>query len=110
MNPYKSRRNNENKIIPIGVLVHETLHNFGLPDLYDTDYSSKGSGYLSIMASGSWGTNSQTPLLPAFANAWTRNKLNNYLIANNRESIDINIINITETTKNLELSPITKNK
>ena len=44
----------------------------------------------------------------AFANAWTRNELNNYLIANNRESIDINIITITETTKNLELSPITK--
>lgn len=40
----------------VGVFVHELGHAlFGLPDLYDTDYSSKGIGDWSLMASGSWG-------------------------------------------------------
>lgn len=39
----------------IGVFAHELGHAaFGLPDLYDTDYSSVGLGVWSLMASGSW--------------------------------------------------------
>ncbi|MAE70068.1 MAG: hypothetical protein CME06_06325 [Gemmatimonadetes bacterium] len=38
----------------IGVFVHEFGHVLGLPDLYDTDYSSSGNGDWTVMASGSW--------------------------------------------------------
>lgn len=39
----------------IGVYVHEFGHNLGLPDLYDTDYSSSGLGTWCVMSGGSWG-------------------------------------------------------
>jgi M6 family metalloprotease-like protein len=39
----------------IGVYVHEFGHNLGLPDLYDTDYSSSGVGTWCVMSGGSWG-------------------------------------------------------
>jgi M6 family metalloprotease-like protein len=60
----------------MGIMVHELGHLvFGLPDLYDTDYSSTGIGAWGIMASGSWGRASsdsysgETPVLPS---AWTK--------------------------------------
>ena len=52
-------------IVAIEVLAHEFGHALGLPDLYDTDYSSTGSGKLALMASGSWGTSGNTPWYPA---------------------------------------------
>lgn len=59
---------------PVGVFAHEFGHDFGLPDLYDTDGSSKGAGVWDIMSSGSWlgsprGTN------PAHFSAWSKIKL-----------------------------------
>jgi immune inhibitor A len=64
-----------------GVFCHEMGHGFwGLPDLYDRDYSSKGIGYWSLMAAGSW----NGPLLPggshsgsspAWPDAWSRIKM-----------------------------------
>lgn len=39
----------------IGVYVHEFGHNLGLPDLYDTDYSSSGLDTWCVMSGGSWG-------------------------------------------------------
>jgi immune inhibitor A len=38
----------------IGVYAHELGHGFGLPDLYDTDYSSRGVGKWCLMSYGSW--------------------------------------------------------
>ena len=50
----------------IGVYCHELGHSvFGLPDLYDTDYSSEGLGNWSLMSGGSWNGNSgDTPSYP----------------------------------------------
>ncbi|HEU5140360.1 MAG TPA: M6 family metalloprotease domain-containing protein [Bacillales bacterium] len=38
----------------VGVFAHEFGHALGLPDMYDTDYTSEGDGNFSLMAGGSW--------------------------------------------------------
>ena len=53
-----------------GVYVHELGHAFGLPDLYDTDYSSEGVGDWSLMSGGSW--NGYLGNSPAHPDAWSR--------------------------------------
>ncbi|MGQ9849561.1 MAG: M6 family metalloprotease domain-containing protein, partial [Aggregatilineaceae bacterium] len=53
-----------------GVYVHELGHAFGLPDLYDTDYSSQGVGDWSLMSGGSW--NGYLGNSPAHLDAWSR--------------------------------------
>jgi M6 family metalloprotease-like protein len=60
----------------MGVVVHELGHLiFGLPDLYDTDFTSHGIGVYGVMGSGSWGKgetdlyNGERPVLPC---AWTK--------------------------------------
>ncbi len=39
---------------PMGIFAHEFGHDLGLPDLYDTDYSSDGIGLWGLMSGGSW--------------------------------------------------------
>ncbi|MDH4232841.1 MAG: M6 family metalloprotease domain-containing protein, partial [Nitrospirota bacterium] len=57
----------------IGVYAHEYGHILGLPDLYDTDYTSQGVGRWSLMAGGSWnGTLGDTP---AHMDAWSKYRL-----------------------------------
>lgn len=63
----------------MGIMVHELGHlTFGLPDLYDTDYTSGGAGSYCVMSGGSWGYSStdsyqgQTPVLPS---AWIKKYL-----------------------------------
>lgn len=46
----------------VGVFAHEFGHVLGLPDLYDTDYTSSGVGNWSIMASGSWAGGGTRPV------------------------------------------------
>jgi len=53
----------------IGVFCHEFGHTLGLPDLYDTDYSSSGIGGWSVMAGGSYNGNSAKP---AHFDAWCK--------------------------------------
>lgn len=53
-----------------GVYVHELGHAFGLPDLYDVDYSSAGVGDWSLMGGGSW--NGSLGNSPAHPDAWSR--------------------------------------
>jgi len=46
----------------IGVFCHEAGHNvFGLPDLYDYDYDSYGTGRWSLMSNGSWNGGGTSP-------------------------------------------------
>ncbi|MCX7861489.1 MAG: M6 family metalloprotease domain-containing protein [Bacteroidales bacterium] len=59
-------------MITVGVMVHEFGHNLGLPDLYDTDYSSDGIGNWDVMAGGSWLNGGRT--IPVH-NAWSKYQL-----------------------------------
>ncbi|NQV14108.1 M6 family metalloprotease domain-containing protein [bacterium] len=61
----------EGGLIEIGVFSHEFGHALGLPDLYDTDYSSGGLGDWCLMASGSWAT----PTSPVHMSAWCKEML-----------------------------------
>ena len=60
-------------LIRIGVLCHETVHVFGLPDLYDASYITGGLGEFCLMASGEW--NGSDGKLPAHPSAWCKYKL-----------------------------------
>jgi len=59
--------------ITIGVYAHEIGHLFGLPDLYDTDNSSRGIGKWSLMAGGSW--NGSLGNSPAHMDAWCKTQV-----------------------------------
>jgi len=56
----------------MGVYAHEYGHFIGLPDLYDTDYSSSGIGDWSLMAGGSWNYGGR---YPAFFDAWCKKQV-----------------------------------
>ena len=81
MNPEENSITNPEPI-NIGVFCHEFGHTLGLPDLYDTDYSSNGVGVWSLMASGSYAGNSACP---THMDAWCKDQLG-----------WINPVNITE--------------
>jgi M6 family metalloprotease-like protein len=59
-------------LVDIGVFCHEFGHVLGLPDLYDTDYSSSGLGRWSLMAGGSWNNGGKSP---AHFDAWSKYRL-----------------------------------
>src|SRR5256886_655322 len=59
------------QIMPVGTVVHETGHGFGLPDLYDTHYTSQGVGDWSLMGTGNWAS----PLSPSRMDAWSLSQL-----------------------------------
>jgi immune inhibitor A len=57
----------------VGVMAHELGHLLmGWPDLYDTDYSSAGTGAWDLMAGGSWNNGGHTPAHPT---AWCKAKV-----------------------------------
>jgi len=76
-------------ITDIGVFCHEYGHVLGLPDLYDTDYSSSGVGRWSMMSGGSWNGGGHTP---AHFDAWCKKELG-----------FIDPINVTINTENAEI-------
>ncbi len=67
-------------IATIGIMVHELGHlMLGLPDLYDTDYSSDGIGDWGVMGGGEWNSTgafvNNSPKrgdLPAAMSAWSK--------------------------------------
>ncbi len=82
----------------IGVFAHEFGHAFGLPDLYDTDYTSNGIGKYGIMGYGSWlgplGKGGQ-PALPC---AWSRIQLGFNASTNITVNTNSQIINDVKST------------
>ena len=56
----------------VGVFCHELGHVFGLPDLYDYDLDSAGTGKWDLMASGSWNNDGRTPAHPV---GWCKARL-----------------------------------
>ena len=58
----------------IGVYCHEFGHTLGLPDLYDTSQlggaANVGPGNWSLMSTGAWGGDGQSPESPSHLGAW----------------------------------------
>ena len=63
---------------PISVLAHELGHYLGLPDLYDTSYSTSAAWHLyevrdcSVMADGCWGIDPEGGYIPYSMDVWSR--------------------------------------
>ncbi len=74
----------------VGVMSHELGHLLmRWPDLYDTDYSSRGTGRWDLMAGGSWNNGGNTPAHPT---AWCKLKagwINPVEILNAAQSVTI---------------------
>lgn len=74
----------------VGVMSHELGHLLmSWPDLYDTDYSSRGTGKWDLMAGGSWNNGGNTPAHPT---AWCKLQsgwLNPTVIANAEQAVTI---------------------
>lgn len=65
------------ELMTLGVFAHEYGHVLGLPDLYDTDYSSAGIGEWGLMSGGSW-THREGDLAgssPTHLTAWSKKEL-----------------------------------
>lgn len=76
-------------LVTMGVFAHEYGHFLGLPDLYDTDYSSEGVGDWSLMAGGSW---NQGGRYPAYMDVWCKKEVG-FITVNNviTNMIDVDI-------------------
>ncbi len=74
----------------VGVMSHELGHLLlSWPDLYDIDYSSRGTGAWDLMAGGSWNNGGNTPAHPT---AWCKLKagwVNPVVITNAQQNVTI---------------------
>jgi len=83
----------------IGVYAHELGHSaFGLPDLYDRDYSSNGLGRWSIMAGGSWNGPGNMGGSPSLPDAWSHAQMGYLPITNISVNTAGKTINAVENT------------
>ncbi|MFO7652664.1 MAG: M6 family metalloprotease domain-containing protein [Candidatus Krumholzibacteriia bacterium] len=87
-------------MMTIGVFAHEYGHVLGLPDLYDTDYSSNGIGEWGLMSGGSWNNRAGdlAGSSPAHPTAWSKAKLG-----------WISPVEITTTTTGVSIPPADEN-
>lgn len=77
---------------PVGLFCHEFGHDLGLPDLYDRDGSSAGVGKWSLMSSGSWNDEGNTP---AHITAWEKYQLG-----------WLTPIDVMDNTEGIQVSPL----
>lgn len=82
----------------IGVYSHELGHGFGLPDLYDTDQSSKGVGKWCLMSYGCWNGPSGLGSSPSHPCAWSRIEMG-----------FASSINVTSNTNNVAIDNVEEN-
>ncbi|MDN5797525.1 MAG: immune inhibitor A [Intrasporangium sp.] len=61
----------------LGVFAHEFGHDLGLPDLYDTAGGDNGTGFWTLMSSGSWLSQSRTEIgtKPGYLGPWEKLQL-----------------------------------
>ncbi len=85
----------------IGVFAHELGHGFGLPDLYDTDYSSNGIGSWGIMSFGSWLGPNDLGGLPAAPCAWSRLQMGFNLATNVTSNVTSQTIGDVKDTRDV---------
>jgi M6 family metalloprotease-like protein len=84
-------------LVDIGVFCHEFGHAIGLPDLYDTDYSSSGIGRWGLMAGGSYGGDGSHSNSPAHMCAWSKEFLGWVEpTVIDLESLSVSILNVEE--------------
>lgn len=62
-------------MIQYGLICHETGHDLGLPDLYDTTQRSEGIGEWGIMGSGDWCNTGTLGDCPAHHDPWSKSWL-----------------------------------
>lgn len=69
----------------VGVFTHEFGHDLGLPDLYDTSGGENGTGFWTLMSSGSWMNDGTVDIgsKPSHMGAWEKFQLGwlNYEVA-----------------------------
>jgi immune inhibitor A len=69
----------------VGVFTHEYGHDLGLPDLYDTSGGENGTGFWTLMSSGSWMNDGTVDIgsKPSHMGAWEKFQLGwlNYQVA-----------------------------
>jgi immune inhibitor A len=83
----------------IGVYAHELGHAaFGLPDLYDRDYTSNGLGKWSIMAGGSWNGPGNLGASPSLPDAWSHAEMGYLPVTNISVNTAGKAINAVENT------------
>ncbi len=87
-------------ICEIGIFAHEFGHILGLPEMYDTDYTSEGLGNFCLMAGGAYGADSWSPEKPVHLNVWCKAKLGWV----NPDTIDVIDGNGIRTIKNIEMN------
>lgn len=58
----------------VGVFAHEFGHDLGLPDLYDTNAGDNGTGFWTLMSSGSWASDAPDNIgtKPVHMGAWEK--------------------------------------
>ena len=58
----------------VGVFAHEMGHDLGLPDLYDTNAGENGTGFWTLMSSGSWASYATDNIgtAPVHMGAWEK--------------------------------------
>ncbi len=88
----------------VGVFAHEFGHDLGLPDLYDTNGGENGTGFWTLMSSGSWlGDGTQDiGSMPGDMGVWEKFQLgwiNNYEVASAGQKSEHKIGPSTTNTK-----------
>lgn len=86
--------NGDEGLIRIGVICHESVHFFGVPDLYDITYATSGLGDFCLMAGGEW--NGEDGKRPAYPCVWVKSKIG--WVENFQTAVDgINVIGESAT-------------